>query len=66
MQTAQIWTGQEVRQLKRFSETLDLASRLVGRDDYLANLMLEDALEELNGLLGETALPIADLAGDGL
>jgi hypothetical protein len=58
MPVADVWSGQEVRQLKRFGEILDLASRLVGRDDHLANLLLEDALEELHGILGERARPI--------
>jgi hypothetical protein len=64
MPSAQVWTGQEVRQLQRCSETLKLASGLVGRDDHLATLLIEDALEELRGLLGETAQPISRLAGD--
>ncbi len=57
------WTGREVRQLKRFSEILFLAGYLKGRDDYLASLMLEDALEELHGLLGEGTQPISMAGG---
>ncbi len=61
MPLAHAWSGHEVRQLKRLGEILDLARRLVGRDDFLANLILEDALEELHGILGERARPIAVL-----
>ena len=56
-----VWNGQEVRQLSRFRDLLRAASGLVGRDDFLANLLLEDALEELRGALGERARPIAEL-----
>jgi hypothetical protein len=62
MPSAHVWTGQEVRQLVRFGDILRAASKLVGRDDYLANLLLEDALEELHGALGERARPIAGWA----
>ncbi|HLZ77212.1 hypothetical protein [Phenylobacterium sp.] len=60
MPTAHVWTGQEVLRLARFRNILRAASRLVGRDDFLANLLLEDALEELHGVIGEHARPIAE------
>ena len=59
MPSAQVWTGQEVLHLARFRDVLRAASRMVGRDDLLANLLLEDALEELRCVLGERATPIA-------
>ena len=46
-------TGREIVRLGRSLARLRSARQLVGRDDYLANLMLEDALEELNGVLAE-------------
>ncbi|HLZ77109.1 hypothetical protein [Phenylobacterium sp.] len=61
MPSAHVWTGQEVRRLARFRDLLHSASALVGRDDHLANRMLEDALEELHGVLGDRAQPIAEL-----
>lgn len=63
MPTAHIWTGQEIVHLNRFQNILRAASRLVGHDDFLANLLLEDALEELHGVLGERAKPIAEPGG---
>ena len=62
MPSIHVWTGQEVRRLDRFRTILRSASKLVGRDDHLANLLLEDALEELHGVLGDRAKPIAELA----
>ena len=62
MPSADIWSGQEVRKLQRFSAKLHLARSLIGRDDHLANLMLNDALEELHGLIGELARPVSKLA----
>jgi hypothetical protein len=64
MPSAHSWTGREVRRIRRSSEIFDLASRLMGRDDFLANLMLEDALYELNGILGERGEARVELAGD--
>ena len=64
MPSAHVWSGQEIRQLQRFGEILDLANRLVGRDDYLANLLLEDALAELRGVLGQQARPLSRLRKD--
>ena len=58
MATAEVWSARQVRQLKRFGDILNLAARLVGVDDFLANLLLEDALQELNELIGERARPI--------
>jgi hypothetical protein len=58
MPSAHVWTGQEVRRLARFRDILRAASGLVGQDDYMANLLLEDALEELHGVLGERARPV--------
>ena len=63
MPCAHIWTGEEVRQLQRFGDKLKLASSLVGRDDYLATAMLEDALEDLHGLLGVRARNVSKLTG---
>lgn len=63
MSTAHIWTGQEILHLTRFQNILRAASRLVGHDDFLANLLLEDALEELHGVIGEHARPIAEESG---
>lgn len=61
MPSAHIWTGQEILHLSRFRNILLVASRLVGHDDYLVHLFLEDALEELCGVLGERAIPVAEL-----
>jgi hypothetical protein len=61
MKIDQIWTGQEVQQLQQFSDMLTLAGRLVGRDDHLANLMLEDALETLHGVMGDRARAVSEL-----
>jgi hypothetical protein len=66
MPTAHVWTGQEVRHLSRFRDLLRAASGLVGRDDFLAHLLLEDALAELHSVLGERARPIAELGGTEL
>jgi hypothetical protein len=60
MATFEVWSAQEVGQLKRFAGILNLAARLVGVDDFLANLLLEDARHELNGLIGERARPIRE------
>ena len=60
MPTAYVWTGQEILHLTQFRNILRAASRLVGHDDFLANLLLEDALEELHGIIGEHAKPIAE------
>jgi hypothetical protein len=59
MPTTQVWSGEEVAHLRRFGALMDLASQLVGHDDYMANMLLEDALEELNGVLGERAKPVS-------
>jgi hypothetical protein len=60
MSTAHVWTGQEILHLTRFRNLLCAASQLVGHDDFLANLLLEDALEELRGVIGDHAKPIAE------
>ncbi len=64
MPTFEIWAGQEIVHLRRFGAILDSARRLVGRDDHLANRLLEDALDELNGVLGDHATPV--VGGSGL
>lgn len=51
MPAAEIWMGQEIVHLRRFSAILRSASKLIGQDDYLANLLLEDALDELQCVL---------------
>ncbi len=61
MLSAQIWTGQEVVHLGRFLAILRSARGLIGRDDHLANLLLEDAIEELQCVLGERAMPATKL-----
>ena len=58
MPSAHVWTGQEVHRLDRFRVILSAASRLVGHDDHLANLLLEDALEALERVLGNKAAPV--------
>jgi|GEM_PF-4253294 len=58
MPSAHVWTGQEVHQLDQFRLILSAASRLVGHDDYLANLLLEDALEALECVLGNQAAAV--------
>jgi hypothetical protein len=63
MPPALIWTGQEILHLSRFRNILRAASRLVGHDDVLANLLLEDALEELQTVLGERAASMARPSG---
>jgi hypothetical protein len=60
MATLEVWSAQEAGQLKRFGDILNLAARLVGVDDFLANLLLEDALHELKRLIGERARPIRE------
>ena len=55
MPKAQIWTGLKVVRLSQFLAKLRSADKLIGRNDELANRMLEDALEELQGVLGERA-----------
>jgi hypothetical protein len=61
MPSTHVWTGQEVHHLNRFRDMLRAASGLVGHDDFLANLLLEDALDALHGALGE---PIRPFTGD--
>ncbi len=55
MPTFEIWAGQEIVHLRRFGAILSSARQLVGRDDHLANLLLEDALAELDSVLGDAA-----------
>ena len=55
-----LWTGREVLHLRRFQDHLQAACGLLGRDDHLANLLLEDALVELQRVLGEQARPVAE------
>lgn len=63
MTACQIWTGQEVLHLQRFSAMLRSARGLIGRDDHLANLVLEDALTELGIVLGDEAAPVGGANG---
>jgi hypothetical protein len=60
-----LWTGREVLHLRRFQDHLQAARHLLGRDDHLANLLLEDALMELQCVLGEQATPVAEGGGSG-
>jgi hypothetical protein len=55
-----LWTGREVLHLRRFQDHLQAARGLLGSDDHLANLLLEDALVELQCVLGEQATPVAE------
>ena len=60
-----IWTGREVTHLRRLQDNLRAAHRVLGRNDGLANLLLEDALADLQSVLGEQATPVAEWVGGG-
>ena len=63
MPAFEIWAGQEIVLLRRFGAILSSARQLVGRDDHLANPLLEDALDVLNCVLGDDATPVAGKSG---
>jgi hypothetical protein len=53
-----VWTGEELLHLRRFRDNLQAATELLGHNDALANLFLEDALADLHGVLGDSATPV--------
>ena len=59
-----IWTGREILHLRRFRDKLQAAHGLFGHNDELAYFFLEEALKDLQCVLGETAEPVVGLRSD--